>query len=289
VNPPVKPTNANSALIPAGFVAAPESKVDVQGRPLVLTGTKQAEPLNLRMILIPGGTFDIGEPPLDDKTKPQTHKETVGDFAMSETEVTNGQMKTYYKAKGITSFPVEFQYAIDKLKQAKVPDAEIDDHPAVGISHTEAESFARWAGGELPTEAQWEYAARSRGLADRYYVWPDTIPPKRKLKTQQGDVNLDNLEGRDTKTATVREYPKDKTNEGICQMMGNVREWCRDKEDLPGVEAFVVRGGAFDSQADLYSNFAREVLAGKEQLPNLGFRIVVEMPTGAAAVGAVKQ
>ena len=258
-----------TAKLPEGFAAAPKSDVDVSGLPTVLTAIGKAAPLNLRMVVIQGGTFAMGQPP-------NAHEEIVGDFAISDTEVTNGQMKTYFQSRGIATYPEKFEAAIQELKSLKVADREIDDHPAVGITHATATDFAKWAGGLLPTEAQWEYAARSRGLSDRYYAWPDTIPPTRELTANSGEVNIDNIDGRTTTTAPTRSYPKDQTEQHVFDLMGNVREWCRDPAGQP--DTFVVRGGSYLSMADLYSNFAREFLNAKETLPDLGFRIVVDMP-----------
>src|SRR5262249_4627288 len=133
-------------------------------------------------------------------------------------------------------------------------------HPAVGIPHTLAEDFARWAVGALPTEAQWEFAARSRGKPFPF-VWG----------TERGKGSLANLNNagdpsRDVPTSEVRVYIKARTEQGICDLAGNVREWCRDRWGLYEVSSvatrdpqgpregtqFVVRGGSFSTWGDLH-------------------------------------
>ena len=258
----------SKSLLPAGFTAAPKAELDEFHRPSILAATGEAEPLGLRMVVLRGKKFAMGNP------LEATHEETVHDFAISDCEVTNGQMHTYFKARGIKA-PQDFEKAVDDLRKLVGRD-EAEKHPAVRIPREHAVEFAKWAGGELPTSTQWEFAARSTGLLDRFYVWPDSIPPKFALKTNSGKTNIDTMQDRDAPTAPVRTFGEDKTDQGVFDMMGNVREWCRDPG--PGKGTFVVRGGSFRTFASDYSNFARTPLKGDEIQPDLGFRVVVDLP-----------
>ena len=259
------PPPGATALLPSGFAAAPKTDLDDRGRPLVMVPTGRAEPLKMNFVLVTGGKFAMGMPP-------NTHSETVGDFALGETEVTNAQMRTYLKATA-TAPPAGFEEAITLLLETS-SEEEANEHPAVSIPRDLMVRFARWVGGDLPTTAQWEYAARSKGKADRYYVWADTLPPKFPLKANSGLTNIARDDG-DTRTTTVRSFPRDKTEQGAFDMMGNVREWCRDEGKHPA--EFLVRGCSWKSFADDYSNFAEDSVSGTEVSTTLGFRVVVEL------------
>ena len=79
------------------------------------------------------------------------HKEAVSDFAMSETEVTNGQMLAYFASAKISA-PEDYEAAFQKLLKSGTL-KEAAHHPAVGIPYAIAEGFAKWAGARLPTGA----------------------------------------------------------------------------------------------------------------------------------------
>ncbi len=255
--------------LPSGFAAAKGSTFTKDGRPSAIVPKGESSAIGLRLITIPGGEFVMGE-------GPAAHPETVGDFALGETEVTNGQMLAYYQARKLDP-PASFLAPMDALRKKKVPEDAILLHPAAGVTHSQAEDFARWVGGVLPTEAEWEYAARSAGRYDRKYVWSDDSP----LEPESGKANIDTLTGVPTKTTKVKNYPDDMTKQGLFDMAGNVREWCRD----PGPKAgeFVVKGGSFRSLADKFSLMARDFVAGDAptsdpEQDDLGFRVAVELP-----------
>jgi formylglycine-generating enzyme len=104
----------------------------------------------------------------------------------------------------------------------------LDDHPVVHISFRDAEAYAKWAGKELPTEAEWEYAARG-GLEGAEFAWGDELVPggKYMANTWQGEFPWQNLmsDGYET-TSPVGTYPPN--GYGLYDMIGNVWEWTTD-------------------------------------------------------------
>lgn len=115
--------------------------------------------------------------------------------------------------------------------------AGLDDHPVVHIVAADAEAYARWAGKVLPSEAEWEYAARG-GLDGTTYAWGDDFEPggQRMAKTWAGDFPWTNAapEGLE-RTAPVRSYPAN--GYGLYDMIGNTWEWTADWYLGPGVSA----------------------------------------------------
>jgi len=126
--------------------------------------------------------------------------------------------------------------------------------PIVNITWSEAQNYCIWAGLKLPTEAQWEKAAR--GNDERNYPWGNTNPYKKNLMNYYGSSDGYN------KTAPVYKYDRGISPYGCYNMAGNVSEWCFDWYDMeyylsstnknpqgPNVakERRVVRGGNWDN------------------------------------------
>jgi formylglycine-generating enzyme len=104
----------------------------------------------------------------------------------------------------------------------------LDDVPVVHVAFRDALAYARWAGKELPTEAEWEYAARG-GLDGAEFAWGDELVPagKHRANTWQGEFPLQNLaEDGYLRTSPVTAFPPN--GYGLCDMIGNVWEWTID-------------------------------------------------------------
>jgi formylglycine-generating enzyme len=104
----------------------------------------------------------------------------------------------------------------------------LDDHPVVHIAHVDALAYAKWVGKDLPTEAEWEFAARG-GLDGAEYAWGDEFSPGGKLmaNTWHGEFPRENLkpDGYD-RTSPVGAFPPN--GYGLYDMIGNVWEWTND-------------------------------------------------------------
>ncbi|NML08096.1 formylglycine-generating enzyme family protein [Sphingomonas sp. G-3-2-10] len=111
--------------------------------------------------------------------------------------------------------------------------AGLEDHPVVHVAYDDAEAYARWAGKALPTEAEWEYAAR--GGSDTDYAWGDELAPGGAMLANywQGLFPFANtmLDGYE-RTSPVGHYPAN--GYGLYDMIGNVWEWTSDWFGTPG-------------------------------------------------------
>jgi formylglycine-generating enzyme required for sulfatase activity len=104
----------------------------------------------------------------------------------------------------------------------------LDDHPVVHVAYRDAEAYARWAGKELPTEAEWEFAARG-GLGGAEFAWGDEQMPggKHMANTWQGNFPHQNLATDGfQRTSPVTAFPAN--GYGLHDMIGNVWEWTAD-------------------------------------------------------------
>jgi formylglycine-generating enzyme required for sulfatase activity len=104
----------------------------------------------------------------------------------------------------------------------------IEDHPVVHVAFADVQAYARWAGKEIPTEAEWEYAARG-GLDGAEFAWGDELTPdgRQMANTWQGQFPSENLcEDGYARTSPVRAFPAN--GYGLHDMIGNVWEWTTD-------------------------------------------------------------
>lgn len=157
------------------------------------------------MVLIPAGEFQMGSNEGKDNEKP-IHTVDVDAFYMDVYEVTNAQYQKFVEA---TEYHAPSYW--DK------PNLNGPNQPVVGVSWHDAMAYCRWAGKRLPTEAEWEKAARG-GLKGGTYPWGNARPDETKLN--YGGIHAQ-------KPTDVGSYPP--TDYGLYDMAGNVWEWCLDE------------------------------------------------------------
>jgi formylglycine-generating enzyme required for sulfatase activity len=171
------------------------------------------------------------------------------------------------------------------------PGSNVDgrmDHPVVHVSWNDAVAYAAWSGKSLPTEAQWEYAARG-GLEQRLYPWGDELTPEGKhlCNIWQGQFPVDDTaEDGFAGSCPVGSFPPN--GYGLYSVTGNVWEWCGDWFDTgftahldpsgPAMgQAKVMKGGSFlchASYCNRYRVAARTSNTPDSSSSNIGFRCV---------------
>ena len=194
---------------------------------LAMSGTwaeprDEAPPPPAGMVLIPASEFQMGSEDEDANDDEQpVHTVHLDAFYMDEHEVTNSEYQEFLleNPRWQKSRIIKWLHDGDYLKHWRgnnYPSGKAN-HPVVYVSWYAAMAYAAWAGKRLPTEAEWEYAARG-GLAWKKYPWGDTIT--------YADANYDNNVG---DTTPVGRYSDN--GYGLYDMAGNVLEWCLDKHD----------------------------------------------------------
>ena len=224
------------------------------------------------MILIPAGEFQMGST-LQNDSKP-THTVYLDAFYMDVYEVTNNQ---YAKFMNGTNH--------EAPKYWDNPILTMNNRPVVGVSFWDAQAYCKWAGKRLPTEAEWEKAARG-GLSMRSYPWDGEISHKYANYSGKGAGDV-----WDDITAPVGSFPPN--GYGLYDMAGNVAELCSDwydsqyysispKQNPIGPSwgtARVLRGGGWrDSENSLRVSYRSFLDPYYANFNHIGFRCVQNAP-----------
>jgi formylglycine-generating enzyme required for sulfatase activity len=161
------------------------------------------------------------------------------------------------------------------------PESGIDarmDHPVVHVSHRDAVAFSRWAGVRLPTEAEWEFAARG-GLAGRTFPWGDELEPagEHRMNVWQGTFPTDNTLA-DGYLGTCPVAAFEPNAFGMYNMTGNVWEWTSELHER-GRPDRIQKGGSYLCHASYcrrYRIAARQVVTPDSSTANIGFRCAAD-------------
>lgn len=255
----------------------PPPPIPVQQKPPDTPAPPPAAPppvIPAGMVMVKAGTYSIGREDGDPMEGPG-HQVTLGAYYIDRTEVTNADYAKFVEATR--------HEPPSNWKGASIP-AGKDDFPVTGVSWQDAADYAAWAGKRLPTEAEWEAAAR--GSDARKYPWGNGW--------QSGFANI-GLRTAEKVEATrypsgiseVGKYPQGVSPSGALDMIGNAWEWVADEISLyPGSSATlptpaddaagalrVIRGGAYDGDKKHDASY-RGFLDGNLPYPKVGFRCV---------------
>ncbi|MBM3235225.1 formylglycine-generating enzyme family protein [Candidatus Poribacteria bacterium] len=159
------------------------------------------------MALIPAGTFQMGSNDGREDERP-VHAVYLDAFYMDVYEVTNAQYKKFLDATPGSRAP----------NQWNNPKFNASNQPVVGVTWFEAVSYAEWVGERLPTEAEWEKAARG-GLIGKQYPWGDNL-----THNNANFIGIGANDIWDDQTSPVGSFPPN--GYGLYDMIGNVWEWC---------------------------------------------------------------
>lgn len=238
-----------------------------------LRKSKPMEPTSAQetpMVLIPGGPFEMGAAgtqALEDE-RPH-HRVTLDAFQMDQHEVTTAQYGAFLRATGRTA-PWLWETVRPVIHS---------DRPVIGVDWHDADAYCRWKGKRLPTEAEWEKAAR--GVDGRLYPWGNQAPTS--------DVANFAIGARFSYSQVlmpVQSYESGKSPYGLYQMAGNVGEWVSDwygtnyYEQSPEANPSgpengqfkVLRGGSWSDLPKYLLTYGRFKLPPETRNSYIGFR-----------------
>jgi serine/threonine protein kinase len=229
--------------------------------PPVLKGSGGEE-----MVLIPAGAFQMG---------PSRRKVHLEAYYLDRTPVTNQEFLRFVEVTGYKPKDEAAPRFLSQLRGGKIPKG-LSHHPVVYVSWTDARAYATWAGKRLPSEAEWEKAAR--GTDGRKYPWGRSDPTPTRA----------NYGSKDGSTAAVGTFPEGASPYGILDLAGNVWEWCEDHDDPSFYEdgpshnprndrvgekpLLVMRGGSWLYGARSLRTYARTSFEAHYRFASGGFR-----------------
>lgn len=290
-----------------------------------LSVSDQTESIKSERIHLAGGNFTMGTSDrilLDDGERPE-RRAKVGAFDIDVGTVTNARFAAFIAATGYKteaesfgwSFvfhqflekPEDYERVVGTEWWCVVPGAlwsapegpgsNVDDrldHPVVHISWNDAQQFAQWAGGRLPTELEWEFAARG-GLERQRYPWGNRDPNDQDFfpcNIWQGSFpRINSLADGYQGTAPIKSF--EPNGYGLFNMVGNVWEWTEDKfriksmrkgarqkmEELKNQPSKVIKGGSYlchQSYCHRYRVAARSHNTPDSATGHMGFRLVYD-------------
>jgi serine/threonine protein kinase len=222
------------------------------------------------LIAIPGGTFEMGRFG-GTKAEAPSHEVQVQAFEMDKTEVTNAEYG---------HFVTETNHLPPEHWAGVRPPVGQEMLPVSNVSYDDAVAFSEWRSRRdglayrLPTEEEWEYAARN-GEQNNFYPWGDSWESKRAVTVEAAG-----------KEQPVGSYPLGANRWGVLDLLGNVWEWTLSTYSMYKIDGqsreipaefkdwIIVRGGCYKSRSIAISSTTRDSFAHNYRHPGLGFRLV---------------
>ncbi|MDO8682762.1 MAG: formylglycine-generating enzyme family protein [Armatimonadota bacterium] len=218
----------------------------------------------IQLVYIPAGPFEMGNNGHEPYSYPDElprHSVDLSAFSIGKYEVTRGQYRRFIDAGGYSNpayWSKEGWAWKNTRKQPGMWDEhavwgppmefdQTDDYPVAGVSYYEAEAFCNWAGLQLPTEAQWEKAARWDGKNALTFPWGNKWDPA-KCNNWYDELYVG------YQSAPVGSYPSGESPYGCQDMAGNLWEWCKDWYD-PDYYLHTPNGGWVDPQGPQTGKF----------------------------------
>jgi serine/threonine protein kinase len=231
----------------------------------------------MTLLYVPAGEFTMGSETGKDEEKP-IHTIYLDGFWIDQTEVTNRQYALCVTAGQCIS-PNETD---SSLRSIYYGNSEFDDYPVIYVNWNMAKTYCEWAGRRLPTEAEWEKAAR--GMDERTYPWGEDI--------SCNEANYDPKDSCFGDTTIAGNFTSGESPYGVYDMAGNVWEWVSDWysetyfQDSPLANPLgpdsgqyrVLRGGSFDSGTSGVRTINRYRYEPTYTLLSIGFRCASSPP-----------
>lgn len=250
---------------------APTTEPTPELAPVAVAGPQSGEVMKWldgsTLLYIPAGDFVMG-----DGTNAFVHTVTLDGYWLQQTPVTNRMYEQCVRS-GACAAP-------NQELGGGYGNPQFASHPVVGVNWDQAEAYCTWIQGNLPTEAQWEKAAR--GTGENLYPWGEARP----------SCDLVNFAGCNGSTTTVTSHDAGQSPYGLLEMAGNVFEWVHDWYDVnyysqspaanpTGPESGqyrVVRSSSFETVAEQLASAIRRFNEQGDSGRDLGFRCAVNDP-----------
>ncbi|NWH39478.1 SUMF2 enzyme, partial [Chloropsis hardwickii] len=265
------------------------------------------------MVQLPGGTFQMGASSQQRRGEEGPAREvTVKPFALDKHPVTNRDFREFVREKKYKTEAEAFGWSFvfedfvsEELKKKVTQKLEVNlnpmmslpsgpgssikdrlDYPVLHVSWNDAQAFCAWQGKRLPSEEEWEFAARG-GLEQRMYPWGNKFQPNRTNLWQgdfpRGDTAEDGYHG----VSPVTAFPA-QNSYGLYDLLGNTWEWTASEFLAPGrasraQKMQVLRGASWIDTADGSANHRARVTTRMGNTPdsasdNLSFRCAADVP-----------
>uniref|UniRef100_A0A8C6ZJM9 Sulfatase modifying factor 2 n=1 Tax=Nothoprocta perdicaria TaxID=30464 RepID=A0A8C6ZJM9_NOTPE len=260
------------------------------------------------MVQLPGGKFQMGSSSQDNKNEEGPVREvTVKSFAIDKYPITNRDFREFVRERKYKTEAEAFGWSFvfedfvsEELKKKVTQKLEPSgpgsgikdrlDYPVLHVSWNDAQAFCKWKGKRLPTEEEWEFAARG-GLEQRIYPWGNKFQPNRTNLWQGSFPRADTAEDGYHGVSPVTAFSP-QNNYGLYDLLGNTWEWTASEYAAPGPSSRrraqdmrVLRGASWIDTADGSANHRARVTTRMGNTPdsasdNLSFRCQQRPPGG---------